>query len=420
MTNVEVLDLNIFFHELQFPAYKQYYQNKNNWIDYEVKTARYNKETTSFYAENNKKIINGEKPAYFTQLLKKIMEKKPDVVAFSIVYSSQAFYAFALLKELGAYGINTVIGGPSINNKLIALAGKTFSNSVAFLNFIEEKEIPYEVLQTEIVPDFSVYDLDAYFTPQPVIPIRTSTTCYYKQCAFCSHYNKVQYSEYSLDLIKKIIVDSKQRYFYFIDDMIPVKRLLQIAEIVKPLNIQWACQLKPTADFNYATLRTLHEAGLTFVMWGVESGCQRILDCIKKGTIKKDVANVLQESHRAGIKNVTFIMFGFPTETKEDFLETISFLEDNRNAIDLVHDGVFGLQKGTPIYNNPEVFGVTSITEQERTVLEPRISYTVSSGLTNEEASTLRRKYKKTLENIGKYPKSINFFKEHMLCLLDK
>ena len=62
-------------------------------------------------------------------------------------------------------------------------------------------------------------------------------------------------------------------------------------------------------------------------MWGVESGNDRVLELINKGTNVKDIEKVLEDSHNVGIKNIAYILFGFPTEIKEEFLDTIEFLK---------------------------------------------------------------------------------------------
>ena len=98
-------------------------------------------------------------------------------------------------------------------------------------------------------------------------------------------------------------------------------------------------------------------------------------------------------------------------------MDTISFLKENDTNIDLVSISVFGLQKGTKIYDNPEMFSITQIAEKQRTVLEPSISYETSSGLSQEAAELLRKKYKRTFENIDKFPKAMNLFREHMLFI---
>jgi radical SAM superfamily enzyme YgiQ (UPF0313 family) len=153
-------------------------------------------------------------------------------------------------------------------------------------------------------------------------------------------------------------------------------------------------------------------------MWGIESGNDRILKLINKGTNKNDIEKVLTDSHTVRIKNVAYTIVGFPTETKEDFIDTIKFLKKNQENIDLVSVSVFGLQKGTVIYNNPNKFGITKIIEEERTVLEPKLTYEVKEGLSQSEANKLRDKYKRTIENINKYPKTMNYFREHMFCLI--
>ena len=409
---IDVLDLNLEFHKLKFPEYQKYYQSMN-WDDYENKTKEYSKLTAKTYSENNKKVVNGEKPEFFEELLQKIMDKKPDIVAFSLVYSSQVFYAYSLIKELKQ--IITVVGGPAVNEILMKSATKALNSELELLDLLSKnKELSFNYSL-----DFSIYALDEYFTPMPVIPIKTSSTCYYKQCAFCTHFAKTQYYESPVDVIKNTIIASQQKLFFFIDDMLPSHRLLKIADAMKPLNVKWSCQLKPTIDFDYNTLKRLRESGLLSIFWGVESGSDRILNLMKKGTNTKDIENVLSDSHRAGIKNLLYIMFGFPTETKDEFLSTIEFMKKNEKNIDLVFPSIFGLQKGSIVYNDPEKFGLKKIIEEKRTVLEPKISFEIESGLTQKEAALLKKKYKKTINGLNKYPKSMAFFREHMLCLAE-
>ncbi|MFH1439865.1 MAG: B12-binding domain-containing radical SAM protein [Candidatus Woesearchaeota archaeon] len=417
--NIDFLDLNLEFHKLRFPEFQKYYQDINNWKDYDKKTAEYNRLTSKTYSENNKKVVNGKKPELFDLILKKITDKKPDIVAFSIVYSSQAFYAYSLIKELKeSKQIMCFIGGPAINDKLSRIADKTLNNEIELLNAIEESKIKHEDLNFKFHLDFSIYNLNEYFTPYPVIPLKTSSSCYYKQCAFCTHFSKIPYYELNIENIRETIIHSRQKYFFLVDDMIHAKRLMKIAKIFRPLNIKWTCQLRPTKELSLETLKILRESGLTMIMWGVESGNDRILKLIRKGTNKKDIEMVLKNSHDAGIKNVVYMLFGFPTETKEEFFETIEFLKTNEKNIDLVSVSVFGLQKGSAAYNNPEKFGISEIHEEKRTILEPKITYDVKTGLSKKEVGELREKYKKTIDNINKYPKTMNYFREHMFCII--
>lgn len=415
---INVLDLNIAFHEFKFPDFQKYYQNQEQWDTYEQKTKEYLKLSSEIYYHNNSAVIKGNKSEFFEELLEKITSEKPDVVAFSIVYSSQSFFARSMLQSLKKLKITTVIGGPSVNNKLAAFADHSFSNEIEFLEFINGEKANTKELDFSSFPDFSIWNLQEYFTPSPIIPLKTTSTCFYQKCAFCTHYTSEPYQEYDLENLKKTIIHSKQNKFFLIDDMISKHRLLQFAEMIKPLNCHWTCQLRPTKEWDYDTLKTLKESGAVMIMWGVESGNERILNLIEKGTNPQDISVVLQNSHKAGISNVAYIIFGFPTETKEEFRDTIAFLEKNKEYLDLVSPTVFGLQHGTPIFKNPKKYGITKIIEEERTVLDPKLSYEVSSGLTQQEAARLKNRNKKGIWKMNKFPKSMNFFREHMMCLL--
>ena len=398
--NVSVVDLNLEFHKIKF---KELFASMDR--------KEFLKETKEVYSKNNRLVVNGEEPELILEMLNKIGTSK--VVAFSIVYSSQAFYAYALIKRLKEMGVKTIIGGPAVNHKLISIADVHLANEVELLEHLKGEKVDCDDLQTKNVIDFSKFK--KYFSPEPVIPIKTSSACYYQQCTFCTHHNKTKYFEFDLDTIEQSLKGQKK--VFIIDDMIHKKRLLDIAKIMKKLKIEWMCQLRPTIDLDEETLQTCFDSGLRIVVWGVESGSDRILKLMKKGTNVKDNEKVLLDSHSVGIKNVLYTMFGFPTETKNEFLETIEFLKKNSDNIDLISTSIFGLQPGTEIYKNPEKFGIENIEEKGRTILPPKIKYT-GEGLSTNDAKKLLKNHKKTLEKINKYPKEMNFFRGHMLSLI--
>ncbi|MFA6888126.1 MAG: B12-binding domain-containing radical SAM protein [Candidatus Woesearchaeota archaeon] len=397
--HVECLDLNAKFHLQRFPNYYTDLKKKNNKEYAELLTA-FEVESRKTYGENNRTVVTGKKPELFNEMLSLILEKKPEIVAFSIVYSSQCFYALALVQELKKQNITCVIGGPAVNEKLHSL-----SDPVDFL---------YQPPAVDTVPDFSDYPPSDYLSRELIIPLKTASSCYYKQCAFCTHYAKTPYIEFPIETIKQVILNTKTKHVFFIDDMIKKERLKELAVILKPLSVNWWCQLKPTVELK-GIFPELYDAGLHTVSWGVESGSQRILDLMNKGTTVSGVQEILKESHDAGIKNAVYAMFGFPTETKEEFFDTLNFLKENKDNIDLVTTSIFGLQKGSPAYAHPEKFSITSVQEQKRTVLDSKISYTVSKGQSPEEVKILRGKYAKSINNLDKVPRVFNCFKEQIL-----
>lgn len=407
--SVTCLDLNASFHRLQFPEFYERLKKE----DYASVLEDFDKASRAVYAENNKKIVHGEEAAFVSELVESILQEKADLVAFSFVYNSQCFYGHVLVEELLKKGIPCVVGGPAVTHKLHALApimGERELLDYLATNGVQIKEVKDYVA----VPDFTLFPKEDYLSKERIIPLKSSSTCFYKQCTFCTHFALVPYAEYSLEHIREALVKNKARYVYFIDDMIAKKRLLEIGKLMEEFSVQWWCQLLPTEDL-LDCLEILSQQGLRSVCWGVESGNQRILDLMKKGTSVEGAEKVLAESKRVGIINMLYMLFAFPTETKEEFLASIAFLEKNKINIDLVSTSIFGLQRGAKVYEKPEEYGILAVSERERTLLPCVISYTVEKGLDNEEARILLKNHVKQIKRLEKLPHVFNYFKEQTL-----
>ena len=63
------------------------------------------------------------------------------------------------------------------------------------------------------------------------------------------------------------------------------------------------------------------------------------------------------------------------------------------------------------------MFKIIKIVEKERTLLSPKISYQLTAGVSSEEVKRLVKGHKLTIEKINKYPRMMNYFREHMFCL---
>ncbi len=414
--DVKCLDLNAKFHALTFPHYYQQLKLKPDLISYGNLLQEFENEAREVYARNHKKVIAGKEPELLAPMLKLITDEKPDYVAFSFVYNSQVFYGKALLDELQGRGIKCIVGGPAMHTQL--QRHLHLKNEVELIQYLATQQSgiqKYEgdAYNCDTIPDFSDYNDKDYLSLQRIIPLKTSSTCFYKQCTFCTHYADVPYLEFNLDDIKETILRSGAKHICFIDDMISRERLLAIASMIKPLKVTWWCQLRPTRDIR-GHFQQLYDSGLRSIAWGVESASQRILDLMKKGTKAEDIPTILKESHTAGIKNMVYVMFGFPSETKEEFLNTIKFLQANATSIDLVSSSVFGLQKRSAIYKNPQQFGIEARLHQ-RTILDEKITYVSKIGLQNQQAKDLRKKYKLTLRKINKVPQVFDYCKEQIL-----
>jgi len=190
----------------------------------------------------------------------------------------------------------------------------------------KEKEI-------ESFLDFSIFDKEKYFKKELIYPIKTSNSCPYKGCTFCTHHENKRYACFDIARIKETIIKNNIKKICFIDDGITCNRLLELSAMLKPLNVEWWCQLRPIKGM-IPILPKLFEAGLKSISWGVESGSQDITDKMNKGLNINDVEHVLQKSKNIGIINQLYIMFGFPGETIVDAEKTIQFLKKNANIME--------------------------------------------------------------------------------------
>ncbi len=76
------------------------------------------------------------------------------------------------------------------------------------------------------------------------------------------------------------------------------------------------------------TVRALARAGSEMVWIGAESGSQRILDAMEKGSTVEEIRAAAARLRASGIKVGFFLQFGYPGETEEDVEATLNLLEE--------------------------------------------------------------------------------------------
>src|SRR5207249_5791390 len=79
-----------------------------------------------------------------------------------------------------------------------------------------------------------------------------------------------------------------------------------------------------------AVARALRSAGCRTAWLGAESGSQRVLDAMEKGTRVEQISNASRLLRDAGIEVGFFLQFGYPGETREDIESTLTMVRDCR------------------------------------------------------------------------------------------
>lgn len=96
-------------------------------------------------------------------------------------------------------------------------------------------------------------------------------------------------------------------------------------------------------------IERLASIGLDWFVIGLESGSQRLLDFIKKGTTVLDNLQAVKICKRYGIKVFGTFMLGLPTETRAESEATINMVK--RMEIELASPFIFRPIPGTGIYD---------------------------------------------------------------------
>jgi len=220
-------------------------------------------------------------------------------------------------------------------------------------------------------PDYAGFPLDAYSSQ--VAAVMWSRGCV-SNCTFCKEKSLWdRHRTRPIDDILEEIKFYKQKNiseFVIYDSLVngTPSHLERLCDriISEDLNIRWSALAIPERSLTKRLLEKMKLAGCFVLIFGLESGSEKVLKRMRKRFLLKDAIETIKNTRHVGIESAINIIVGFPGEDEEEFNKTIDFIQKYNNYIDRV-DAVTPLQlvRGTYLFNHYEKFNITLPQERE-------------------------------------------------------
>ena len=313
---------------------------------------------------------------------------KPDIVGFSIYYISEEPTKW-MCQELKRRmpNVKIAVGGSNVQKSWFTIHPYydyvvNGEGEQVLLNILEEVENgvshsePQYLTQPEDqrininglpMPDYESIDFSQYEIPNGV-NTEISRGCTAK-CTFCeeTHFWKYRQRQ-SVDLISEIewlYYNKGTDVIWFIDSLVNgnLKELRAFCKGVdaKGLKINWTGYARCDGRMDLEYFKDLKAGGCIMLNYGIESGSQHVLDDMAKGVTIKEMEDNFKHGKEVGIYAATNWIVGFPTETLQDFADSITLLWRMRDMnINNVGAGVgYGLGPETIVGQNPHKFNIS-------------------------------------------------------------
>jgi radical SAM superfamily enzyme YgiQ (UPF0313 family) len=226
--------------------------------------------------------------------------------------------------------------------------------------------------------------------------------CYWKKCSFCDvtldyigRYDPVA-ADVLVDRIEAIVAETGQSGFHLVDEAAPPAGLKALAErlIARGVTITWWGNIRFEKTFSPALCQLLAKSGCVAVSGGLEVASDRLLALMKKGVTVEQVARVTRAFTDAGIMVHAYLMYGFPTETMQ---ETIDSLERVRQlfAAGCLQSAFwhrFAATTHSPIGHRPDLFGIRLSRPKHVTFAENELPFTDPTGVDHDRLGAGLRK----------------------------
>jgi hypothetical protein len=391
--------------------------------------------------------------SYIDQVLIEILERKiaivqPKLFLISVPFPGNLYAAFRCAQYVKRHfpHVKIAMGGGFANTELRSLSDKRVFEFFDYIS-LDDGELPIELIYNSIAkggdfnlykrtflldngqvvyrndalrsdykqqdigtPDYSDLQLEQYISVIEIVnpmhrmwsdgrwnKLTMAHGCYWGKCTFC---------DISLDYIKvyepvaaKMIVDriedlskqTGQNGFHFVDEAAPPALMREVAlEILRrKISVTWWTNIRFEKSFTRDLCVLLKASGCIAVSGGLEVASDRLLKLIEKGVSVEQVAQVTRNFTDAGILVHAYLMYGYPTQTIQETVDSLEMVRQLFQA-GVLQSGFwhqFAMTAHSPVGMFPEKFGVVKETETIGTFANNDINYVDKTGIDHDKFS---------------------------------
>ena len=340
----------------------------------------------------------------WTELKKAISKKNPDIVgATAYTYTfPEAVKVMKIAKHVNP-DILTVLGGPHVTftdnetlttfpqvdvvvrgegeytmlELLKAYNKKNDFKKVKGISFRKNKKIVKTASRPLITnldvlpfPARHLVSMSRYREIENSTTMISSRGCPFN-CIFCSSRAmwgskiRMRSPKNVIDEMEQLVEEYHFNIINFADDVFTYdkKRTIKMCEEIKKrgVDVAWECSTRIDL-LSKELLRRMKAAGCTAIFLGIESGCQKVLQRIRKDTRLEQARKVAEWTRELGIKARLSFMLGCPGENLETVQKTLHFAKE----LGELSGGTIGFSMlkaypGTELFKNPKKYGITFI-----------------------------------------------------------
>lgn len=223
-------------------------------------------------------------------------------------------------------------------------------------------------------PDYSDYDLDLYEIK--ALPVTGSRGCV-RSCSFCDIHEHWKYRfRTGAKMAEEILYLSQKhdvQYFTFSDSLIngSLKEFKNFTRILADYNetadkkISWSSQfiVRSPGQVNEQYWQDIAKSGGKHLSIGVETGSDQVRLHMNKKFTNADLDYTMQMLDKYNITCQFLILIGYPTETDQDFQDTLDMFTKyqsmaQRIITNVAIGGTLGILPGTPLHYQAKEFNI--------------------------------------------------------------